>query len=70
MLPLQVDTLRSRVQEAAHRIESAESIARESDRRQKQLEAELVVAKQGGGGGGDHSQVMCMLNSRECRNVF
>lgn len=53
----EVDTLRSRVQEAAHRIESAESIARESDRRQKQLEAELVVAKQGGGGGGDHSQV-------------
>jgi len=47
----EVDDLRVRVNDAGSRIENAESVARESERRRKQLEAELVVARQGGGGG-------------------
>jgi len=51
----EVDMLRSRVHEAATRIDSAESTARDSQRRQQQLEAELQVARQGGGGGSSSS---------------
>jgi chromosome segregation ATPase len=60
----EVDLLRERVQEASTRIETAESSARESDRRQKQLEAELVVAKQGGGGGSADAQQTAMLRQQ------
>jgi len=48
----EVDELRVRVGDASGRIETAESAARELERRAKQLEAELVVARSGGGGGG------------------
>lgn len=48
-----MDALRSKVHEAALQIDSADARARDSERRQKQLEAELVVSLQGGGGTAD-----------------
>lgn len=47
----EVDDLRSKVYQATLQIEQAESRALLSERRQKQLEVDLVLQKQSGGGG-------------------
>jgi chromosome segregation ATPase len=60
----EVDSMRRKLQECSLRMEEAERKSKESDRRQKQLEAELVVSKSGGAAGGADAGQVATLRSQ------